>query len=107
MGGVRDLIADLLSPSEREEPGSVFLARGIAHAALGGAAVEILGAWAWLFAVAYLVIKELCLDWIGKRGSLADGLADAGFVALGVAVVSPVCWVGTAFVAAAAREWMR
>lgn len=98
------LLEQFLTPSPRGEPAADFLAYGLAHCALGAAAMQLLGPWAWVFCLAYLVLKE-GRDLIAG-GNIADCIGDAAFVALG-AVATPIAWIVSAIVATLVREGVR
>lgn len=98
------LLEQLFTPSPRGEPAVDFLAYGLAHCTLGAAAMQLLGPWAWVFCLGYLVIKE-GRDLIAG-GNIADCIADAAFVALG-AIATPVAWIVSAVVGTLIREVAR
>lgn len=99
------LLRELLTPSPRDEAASAFLAFALAHVALGAAAADVFGAWAWAFCLAYLVVKE-GRD-LMRGGGLLDGLADACFVALGAFVAAPIVWIAVALAVTIGRDVTR
>lgn len=98
------VLLDFVGGSERGEAPSVYVARGIAHAATGAALVALAGPWAWAMLPVYAV-KEW-RDWRRHGALLADCVGDLAYVALGI-VTGPVAWPVVAGVAAVVREVAR
>lgn len=103
-----NFLADLLTPSPRDEAPVSYAAFGIGHMVLGAAILDHTGASVWIWWVVYVAIKEIAWDIAFRRGSVADSVADAAFVAFGVIVSAPTWWICAAVAAALIRgAWSR
>lgn len=93
---LRDLLADLASPSVGEGSRYGILVIALAHALAGAAAAALLQpsvALSLLLGATYWFLKEYLLDTLvmGSRG-WRDGAVDAVFVTLGVLYPGPLWW---------------
>lgn len=94
MSAWRSLLADLAIPSARDESPYLWMLIAIGHAVAGAALAQAVpGVWPAVaraaVPVAYWLTKERA-D-LKRGGSLADGLVDAAFVALGT-LYGPWWW---------------
>lgn len=94
MRALGELWRDILMPSAEDEGLHYWICIAAAHLLCGAAVAEalaFLGLWspriALGLALVYLVLKEVP-DVVFRRGRIADGMVDAGFVGLGL-VIAP------------------